>query len=116
MEIIQTLNFFRTIYMINQSPYMLTHFIGIGQEMSSYESFDVIVNVNVDWDDIRVFRENGKVIYYIGENVDIIPELVILYQDNPHFRFLFNRMGNVGNGNKISSIAISFLVKIVGET
>ena len=103
--------------MINQSPYMLTHFIGIGQEISSYESFDVIVNVNVDWDDIHVFRENGKVIYYVGENVEIVPELVILYQDNPHFRFLFNVIGNgIRNGGNISNIAMEFLAKIVGET
>lgn len=111
MEVIQSLNFFRTIYMIQQSPYMLTDFIGIGDmsySSSWYDSFDVIVNVN--WNNERnVFRDKGKIVYDIGEKEDtlqIIPELVMLYQDNPHFRFLFSY-----NGNGVE-LAFSFLSKI----
>jgi len=111
MDAIQSLNFFRTIYMIDviqQSPYMLTDFIGIG-DMSWYDSFDVIVNVNFHWNNERnVFRDKGKIIYYIGEKVEdtfqIIPELVILHQDNPHFRFLFSY-----NGIHVANL---FLIKI----
>ena len=109
MEVIQSLNFFRTIYMIDviqQSPYMLTDFVGIG-DMSYKDSFDVIVNVH--WNNERkVFRDKGKIIYHIGEKIEdmlqIMPELVILREDNPHFRFLFPYHG--------MHIAMAFLAKI----
>ena len=123
MEIVQSLNFFRTIYMINQIPYMLTDVVGIGDTsyMSSsyssymydsytmYDSFDVIVNVDSHWNNERnVFRDKGKTVYHIGEKTEdmlqIIPELVILHEDNPHFRFLFPYHG--------MHVAIAFLVKI----
>ena len=108
MEVIQSLNFFRTIYMIDviqQSPYMLTDFVGIG-DMSYKDSFDVIVNVH--WNNERsVFRDKGKIMYDIGEKEDIfqiIPELVMLHQDNPHFRFLFSY-----NGIHVANL---FLIKV----
>lgn len=101
--------------MINQIPYMLTDVVGIGDTSymydlyTSYDSFDVIVNVDSRWNkDINVFRDKGKIIYDIGEKVEdmlqIIPELVILHEDNPHFRFLFPYHG--------MHVAIAFLVKI----
>lgn len=107
MEVIQSLNFFRTIYMIDviqQSPYMLTDFVGIG-DMSYKDSFDVIVNVH--WNNERkVFRDKGKIVYDICEKdiFQIIPELVMLHQDNPHFRFLFSY-----NGIDVANL---FLIKV----
>ena len=104
MQAIESLNFFRTIYIIQQSPYMLTDFIGIG-DMSYQDSFDVIVNINFDWNKERnVFRDKGKIVYDIGDHLDLLPELVVLYQDNPHFRFLFSYQG--------VELAFSFLTKI----
>lgn len=111
MEAIESLNFFRTIYMIDviqQSPYMLTDFVGIG-DYTMYDSFDVIINVDYHWNnEMTVFRDKGKIIYHIGEKIEdmlqIMPELVILREDNPHFRFLFPYHG--------MHIAMAFLAKI----
>ena len=63
MEAIESLNFFRTIYMIdmiNQSPYMLTDFVGIG-DYTIVEGEDDLFLYN---------NKKGKVYKFMIQEVD----------------------------------------------
>ena len=110
---------------------MITPTVAIGDMYSSYESFDVIVNLNCprngmdekSEDNIKTVIYNNKTIYYVGiidspeedntgKMLDVlnrlVPELSMLYFSNRDARFLFHCYAGM---SRSVAVAIAFLNK-----
>ena len=102
---------------------MITNHVAIGDHLSSYEPFDVIVNLcfpenKVEHRQIVTTRYGSKTIITVGINdhpdenmlsllVSIIPRLMNMYHENNNIRILFHCYAGV---SRSSSVAIAYLM------
>lgn len=105
---------------------MITPTVAIGDKYSSYDSFDVIINLNYPQNGAKQLIETRETpamkIYYNLIILDseqekgvmlsllryLIPELSLLHQSNPDLRFLFHCYAGM---SRSPTVAIAFLVK-----
>jgi len=106
----------------------ITDTVAIGDMYSSYDEFDIIINVQfpqnqVNNKDILFTYYLGKTVYYVGildsseENNKglmssllntLVPELALLKQNNPNLRFLFHCYAGM---SRSVTVATAFLIK-----
>jgi predicted protein tyrosine phosphatase len=102
---------------------MITNHVAIGDHLSSYEPFDVIVNLcfpenKVEHRQIITTRYGPKTVITVGINdrpeenmlsllMNIIPRLVQMYHNNNNMRILFHCFAGV---SRSSSVAIAYLM------
>jgi predicted protein tyrosine phosphatase len=102
---------------------MITNHVAIGDHLSSYEPFDVIVNLcfpenKVEHRQIVTTRYGTKTVITVGINdqqdenmlsllMNIIPRLVQMYHGNNNMRILFHCFAGV---SRSSSVAIAYLM------
>jgi len=105
--------------------------VAVGNFKSSYEDFDVIVNLNYPFNEVphekiernmQLVNFKEKIIFKIGlydnENeriynllVKFIPELIYLYNSNKNIKILFHCYAGI---SRSSTLAIAFLCKAKG--
>lgn len=104
---------------------MITDNVAIGDHTSSYDLFDVIVNLNYPYNNvehhvIKFDDYKGKILIRVGtddrpdENMylllkNILPELLRIYHRNPNTKFLFHCYAGI---SRSSTVAIAFLASI----
>jgi protein-tyrosine phosphatase len=105
---------------------MITDNVAIGDHTSSYDPFDVIVNLNYPYNNVEhhVIKfdnyNKDKLLIRVGtddrpdENMylllqNLLPELLKIYYHNPNTKFLFHCYAGI---SRSSSVAIAFLASI----
>lgn len=110
---------------VHENYNMITDKVAIGNHLSSYEPFDVIVNLcfpenKMEHRQILISQIHNKTIITVGIHdspdedmpallAKLVPYLVQLYQANPNMRILFHCYAGV---SRSSSLAIAYLMAV----
>jgi len=110
---------------VHENYNMITDKVAIGNHLSSYEPFDVIVNLcfpenRMEHRQILISQLHNKTVITVGIHdspdedmlallIKIMPHLVQLYRSNPNMRILFHCYAGV---SRSSSVAIAYLMVV----